>query len=146
LITNPSVVQILLVDDFEPFRNHIRLLLLEQPDLIVICEVSDGPLAVQRAEELQPDLVLLDIGLPTLSGIEAARQIRNVAPKSNIIFVTQESSPEIVSEAFISGARGYIAKLDAQRDLLTGIDAVGRGEKFVSSSLTGPAFPRFTDQ
>ena len=136
LNTSSSVlVRILLVDDFEPFRKYVRSLILERPELVVLCEVSDGLAAVQKAEELRPDLILLDIGLPLLNGIEAARRIRHSNPQSRILFLTQESSSEIVGEAFNLGARGYVVKLDAGKDMLLGIDAVVRGEKFVSGSL-----------
>jgi DNA-binding NarL/FixJ family response regulator len=85
------------------------------PNIRIICEVSDGAQAVKKANELQPDLILLDIGLPSLNGIEAARQIRGLSPKSKIIFVTQETSPEVVTEALEAGASGYVVKTDAGR-------------------------------
>jgi DNA-binding NarL/FixJ family response regulator len=94
-----SSIRILVVEDFAPFRKFIRSTLVERADLQVICEVADGLEAVQKAEELKPDLILLDIGLPTLNGIEAARQIRKLAPQSKIIFLTQESSADMVEEA-----------------------------------------------
>ena len=80
------------MEDFEPFRQFIRLKLGENPELLVIGEVSDGMEAVRIAEELQPDLILLDVGLPTLNGIEAARRICKLSPNSKIVFVSQESS------------------------------------------------------
>jgi CheY-like chemotaxis protein len=98
-----SPVRILVAEDFAPFWQVICSMLAERPDVQVIGEVADGLEAVQKAELLAPDLVLLDIGLPTLNGIEAARQIRNVAPKSKIIFLSQESSPEVVQEALNLG-------------------------------------------
>jgi DNA-binding NarL/FixJ family response regulator len=111
--------------------------------LLVIGEVACGLQAVEKAEELRPDLILLDIGLPSLSGIEAARRIRNNAPQQNILFVTNQIASEIVREALELGASGYIAKSDARRDLLAGIDAAVRGERFVSSSLSSPDSRRF---
>ena len=96
-------MRVLVVEDFAPFWQVIRSTLAERPDVQVIGEVADGLEAVQKAELLAPDLVLLDIGLPTLNGIEAACQIRNVAPKSKIIFLSQESSPEVVQEALNLG-------------------------------------------
>ena len=94
-----SLLRVLVVEDFVPFRQFICSTLAKRGDLEVICEVSDGLEAVQMAEELKPDLILLDIGLPTLNGIEAARQILQLAPESKIIFLSQESSADIVQEA-----------------------------------------------
>jgi DNA-binding NarL/FixJ family response regulator len=89
-------VQILVVDDYEPFRRFLHRKLQSRPKLQIVGEAADGLQAVHQAEELHPDLILLDIGLPKLNGIEAARQIRKSAPQSRIIFVSQESSPNIV--------------------------------------------------
>jgi DNA-binding NarL/FixJ family response regulator len=103
-------------------------------DLQVIGEVSDGLEAVQKAEELKPDLILLDIGLPTLNGIEVARRIRKLAPESRVIFLSQESSAEVVQEALSLGARGYVVKANAGRELLAAVEAVILGKTFVSST------------
>jgi DNA-binding NarL/FixJ family response regulator len=96
--------------------------------------VSDGLDAVRKAWELRPDLILLDIGLPSLNGIEAARQIRTLAPESKIIFLTQESSAEVVQEALRLGACGYVKKLKAAKELLAAVDAVISGNQFVSTA------------
>jgi DNA-binding NarL/FixJ family response regulator len=109
------------------------------PNIRIICEVSDGAQAVKKANELQPDLILLDIGLPSLNGIEAARQIRGLSPKSKIIFVTQETSPEVVTEALEAGASGYVVKTDAGRDLCAAVEAVLRGEQFLSTTVNSAA-------
>jgi len=100
----------------------------------VVGEASDGLEAVQKAVELQPDLILLDIGLPRLNGIEAARQIRELVPESKIIFLTQESSAYAVREALSLGARGYVIKIMAASELFTAVEAVLSGETFVSST------------
>ena len=130
-------VRILVVDDFLPYRQFVSSILQERPGWQVTGEASDGLEAVQRAEELQPDLILLDIGLPKLNGIEAAGRIRNLAPQSQILFVSQESSVDVVEEALRLGARGYILKAYAQRDLLAAVEAVLEGKRFVSSGLDG---------
>jgi len=127
-----SLVRILVVDDYEPFRRFLCSMLTRKADLQIIGEALDGLEAVQKAEELQPDLIVLDIGLPTLNGIEAARQIRKFAPESKIIFVSQESSPEVVQEALGLGTCGYVVKSQAQRELLAAVDAVLEGRRFVS--------------
>lgn len=125
-------VRILVVDDYAPWRSFLRSTLEKRPDLLVIGEVSDGLEAVQQAEAHQPELILLDIGLPTLSGIEAAKQIREVAPRTAILFVTQDSSPEIVEEALRLGL-GYVIKVNAA-EILTAVDEVLQGRTFVSST------------
>ena len=112
-------------------------MLQKGPQLQVICEVSDGLEAVQKAEELQPDLILLDIGLPTLNGIEAARRIRKLSPESKILFVSQESSADVVREALSLGEAGYVSKAQAGSRLLAAVGAVLQGKQFVSSGLAG---------
>jgi len=99
--------------------------------------VSDGLEAVLKAAELQPDLILLDIGLPGLNGIEAARQIRKLSHKSKILFVSQESDADVVQEAFRIGALGYVVKAHAGSDLLRAVEAVCQGKRFVSAGLPG---------
>ncbi|HZR59155.1 MAG TPA: response regulator [Terriglobales bacterium] len=130
-----SSVRVLVVEDGEPFRRFIASTLQKRPELQIICEVSDGLEAVQKAQELQPDLVMLDIGLPTLSGIEAARRIRKLAPESKILFLSQESSADMVQEALGSGAHGYVVKAHAGSELLPAVKAVLQGDQFVSSGL-----------
>ena len=130
-----SLVRILLVDDYEPFRRFVRSTLRKRPSLQIIAEVSDGLEAIQQAEELKPDLILLDIGLPTLNGIEAAREIRKLAPESKIIFVTQESLADVVQEALSMGVLGYVLKAQAGTDLIAAVEAVIEGRQFLSSSL-----------
>jgi DNA-binding NarL/FixJ family response regulator len=125
--------RVLVVEDFAAFRQFICSTVEKRPELQVICEVSDGLEAVRKAEELKPDLILLDIGLPTLNGIDAARQILDVVPESKIIFVSQESSPDVVREALSAGGWGYVVKTRAERDLLAAVEAVLSGKRFVSS-------------
>ena len=130
----PSIIRVMVVEDFDLFRQFVCTNLEQRPELRVICEVSDGLEAVQRAAELKPDLILLDIGLPELNGIEAARRIRGLVPESKIIFSTQESSAETIQEAMRLGAWGYVFKIHASVDLLVAIDAVLLGQRFVSST------------
>jgi CheY-like chemotaxis protein len=111
--------------------------LLVRPEWQIVCEVSDGPEAVQKAQELRPDLIVLDIGLPTLNGIEAARRIRQVSPNSKIVFLTTDNSPDVAQAALSTGAQGYVHKSRAQSDLLPAIDTVLRGEQFLSNKLGG---------
>jgi DNA-binding NarL/FixJ family response regulator len=129
--------RVLVVDDYEPFRRFICSTLRRQPEVHIVCEVSDGLEAVQKAEELRPDLTVLDIGLPTLDGIEAARRIRRLSPEAKILFVSQESSTDVVQEALRLGALGYIAKTNAGIELLAAVDAVCQGRRFVGAGLAG---------
>jgi DNA-binding NarL/FixJ family response regulator len=131
-----SPVRVLVAEDFSPFRQVICTTLAKRPNLQLVCAVSDGLEAIRQAEILAPDLVLLDIGLPGLNGIEAARQIRRLVPKSKIVFVSQESSVEVVREALSLGAWGYVAKTKAKQDILAAVDAVLAGRRFVSASLS----------
>lgn len=129
------IKRVLVVDDYEPWRRFVCSTLQKRPELQIIGEVSDGSEAVRIAEELQPDLVLLDIGLPTLSGFEAARRIRSLSPKSRILFLSEHRSREMADEALRIGASGYVAKFDAKRELLLAVEAVLEGRRFVSTSL-----------
>ena len=128
-----GVARILAVEDFAPYRALVVSLLNEQPHMRVVCEASSGLQAVEKAQELKPDLILMDIGLPDFNGIEAARRIRKFAPESKIIFLTQESSPEVVQAAIGLGASGYVLKSAAETDLVTAVETVIRGEKFFSA-------------
>ena len=128
-------VRVLMVDDFEPYRCLVASVLRKEPELQILCEVSDGLEAVQKAKELQPDLILLDIELPNLNGIEALSRIRQVSPNAKIIFLTQNSDKEVVAAALITGANGYVLKTDAGSELLTAVAAVLRGDEFISSGI-----------
>jgi DNA-binding NarL/FixJ family response regulator len=133
-------MRILIADDYEGWRQQARSLLQAERQWQVIAEASDGSEAVQKAEELKPDLIVLDIGLPNLNGIEAARRIRELSPDSKIIFLSLYSSPDLVQAALSTGALGYVHKADAQSELLPAVDAVLRGKQFVSSSLKSDGF------
>lgn len=128
---HPSV-RILVVDDFDPWRHFVSTVLGGKAELQVVGEASDGLVAVQKAVELKADLILLDLHLPKLSGLEAARQIHKLIPESKIIFLSQESSADVVQEALGSGARGYVLKARAASELLAAVEAVLSGKSFVS--------------
>jgi len=130
-------VRIVVVDDYEPWHHFVLTTLRREPGLQIIGHLLDGLDVVQKAEELQPDLILLDIGLPTLNGIEAARRIRKVAPASKILFVSANRSPDIAEQALSTGAGGYVVKSDAACELLPAVEAVLQGKRFVSASLAG---------
>ena len=127
-------LRILIVDDFEPWRRFVSSA-LQKVDSQILLEVSDGLEAVYKAESLHPDLILLDIGLPTLNGIQAARRIRNLSPDSRILFLSEESSPEVAEAALEAGGTGYVVKSDAGRELLPAVKALSEGKRYISSSL-----------
>jgi DNA-binding NarL/FixJ family response regulator len=124
----------LVVEDFDNFRQFLCSALKQGTECEVVGEASDGLQAVLHAQKLQPDLILLDIGLPTLNGIEAARRIRKLSPNSKILFVTQNCSREIAQGALRTGANGYLLKSDAT-ELLFAVETVLSGGQFVSSCL-----------
>jgi len=139
-IVRVSSIRILLVDDVESWRLSVSSMLRAEPSFEVVFEASDGLKAVQASESLQPAVVLLDIGLPGLNGIQVGGWIRKVAPFAKIVFVTMERDPDIVEAAWRLGARGYVLKSDAARELVAAIQLVVRGEKFLSRSLGGRRF------
>ena len=123
----------LIVEDHEGVRALLRSFLENETQCVVVGEASDGLRAVQRAQELQPDLILLDLSLPKLNGMEAGRRIRKISPQSRIVFLSQDSTPEIVESALRIGA-GYLLKSDA-KELPPAVRAVLEGGKFVSDRL-----------
>ncbi len=124
-----SPVRVLVVEDFAPFRQIICSMLATRAHLEVIGEAEDGLVGVQLAQELKPDLILLDIGLPSLDGLECARRIRVLVPRSKIIFVSQESSTDMMQEA-LKLASAYVVKTNISSELLTAAEAVLAGIQF----------------
>jgi DNA-binding NarL/FixJ family response regulator len=133
---NEHSIRVLVVDDQARWCQLLSRILSKDPKLQVVGLASDGVDAVDSAKTLQPDLILLDVGLPKSNGLEAARQIRKVAPRSEILFVSENRSPDIVEVALNTGAGGYVVKSDAASDLLPAVRAVLQGTQFVSDSLT----------
>lgn len=129
-------ISVLLVDDSVQFRAAVSALLGKKPELQIVAEASDGIEAVEKSRQLRPDLILLDIGLPKLNGVAAAQQIREVAPQSKIIFVTQETSADIMKEAIGLGGMGYVVKAKVESELLKAIDLVLEGKQFIGTGLT----------
>jgi DNA-binding NarL/FixJ family response regulator len=132
-----SPIRVLVVDDYKEFRELVCLILGKNQMLQVIGEASDGSEAVSKAVELKPDLIVLDIDLPRLTGIEAARQIGERVPDSKLIFLSAETSADLVHQALTSGARGYVLKTNVGSDLLAAVEGVLQGRQFVSTELSG---------
>ena len=129
------LIRVLVVEDFEDWRRQVRFMIQARTEWHVIAEASDGSEAVQKAEKLKPDLIVLDIGLPKLSGIEAARKIRQLSPSSKIIFLSLNKDLEVVRTALSTGALGYVLKTDARSELLPAMDAVLQGRRYLSRRL-----------
>jgi DNA-binding NarL/FixJ family response regulator len=132
-----SVVQILVVDDSLPWQRFVQDHLAAEPEFKVSDVAADGLEAVQKAKDAQPHLVLMDISLPGMNGIEATRQIRRVSPGSKLLFVSTLEDIEIIQAAFEAGGSGYVSKWDAGRELIPAIRAILLGQRFVSDRLTG---------
>ena len=129
-------LNVLIVDDFDPWRRFVADLLERAEDEFTYTFASDGLEAIRKAGEFRPDVIVMDIALPWLNGIEAARQIRRLLPESKILFMSSLSDPALVRAALRAGGRGYVLKSDALGSLLRGLGAVLLGRYFLSSSLT----------
>jgi len=141
-----TAIRILLVDDHELVRRTFFDLLHAQPDLEVVGEAASAFEAIRKAEEHQPDVVLLDISIPELNGLQAAPLIKKVAPTAEILFVTQYDNPFFVREAFASGGRGFLTKMDAGSELLSAVRMVHLKRKFTSRSITKRALDIAVEQ
>jgi len=119
-------LRILVVDDQVAVRRAVCSLLRSQPDFEVTCEAADGLEAIQKAQELRPDVIVLDISMPELNGLQAARQIRQVAPGSEIVLLSQHRASDIIHEALAIGARGYVCKSHIASDLVDAVRAAGQ--------------------
>lgn len=134
---NRQIVRVLVVDDFTPWREFVASAFRTQSQFQIIGEASDGLEGCQKALELQPDLILLDITLPVLNGIEAARRISESCPHSKILFVSEFRIAEITEEALSTGARGFVLKSNASTELFPAMEALLSGRKFVSRKVIG---------
>jgi DNA-binding NarL/FixJ family response regulator len=141
-----SVVRILLVENHPLWQRLVFAILQEQPNLQIIAVASDGLEAVQKAKELQPDLLLLDIGLPKLNGIEVAKRVSKVAPRATLLIVSSESSVDVVRVALRMGALGYVHKSSTRTELLPAIKTVLEGRHFVSSEAAYSTSKRVDDR
>jgi DNA-binding NarL/FixJ family response regulator len=129
-------LRLLLADDHEIVRQGLRSILATLRDCEVVGEAADGRQAVAMAKELNPDVVILDIGMPSLNGLEAARQILKVRPQTKVLILTMHESDSVIREVLDAGARGYILKTDAGRDLVTAVESLRRNKAFFTSRVS----------
>jgi two-component system response regulator NreC len=134
-----SRIQVLLAEDHETVRQGLRLLLESQKDIEVVAEAATGTVAVQRSKTVQPQIVILDISMPEMNGLAAARAIRQVSPKSAIIALTRHDDEAFVQELMSAGAAGYVLKQSRSEELLNAIRVVATGGKYVDAALTAKA-------
>ena len=127
-------VRILVADDMEPWRDYVSSMLQNEPSFEIICQVVDGLEAVVAAKRHQPTIALLDIGMPRMSGIDAARSIKTLAPNTEIVFLSEQRDMEVIQAALDLGL-GYVLKSDAASDLIAAIHAGARGDTFISRQL-----------
>ncbi|HEX5410838.1 MAG TPA: PAS domain S-box protein [Terriglobia bacterium] len=130
-------MRILIVDDHELVRRGVQSLLLTQPDIEVCGEAVDGQDAIEQSRQLNPDLIVMDISMPRLNGLEATREIRRILPNAGVLVLTQHDSPEMMQQALIAGARGYVVKSEISEHLVAGIQKVYRGQLFFSAAVLG---------
>ena len=146
-----SNVRILVVDDYAPWLNFVSAALSATPQVQVVGQAENGLTALQKVAELNPDVVVLDIGLPDINGITVAQQIRDIAPNVRILFLTENTIPDVVRAALRTGAQGYVVKSCAARELLPALDALMLNCYFVSAAANhfgptdGPLFSRLSD-
>lgn len=131
---NPMTTRILIVDDHPVVRHGLKTLLREHAGWEVVAEAADGMEAVEMAGRLTPDVVVLDISMPRMHGLEACRLIRQNTPNCEILIVTQHDSPQMMREALLCGAKGYVVKSNAPRDLLAAVDAVSQHQNFIAGN------------
>jgi DNA-binding NarL/FixJ family response regulator len=129
-------VRVLLVDDHEVVRRGLRFLLLSQSRYEICGEAVDGEDALEKAQQLKPDVILMDVSMPKRNGLEATRLIRRMLPDSEVLILSQHESPEMVRQAFKAGARGYVVKSSIVKDLPIALDTVSRHEPFFDPAIS----------
>src|SRR5208283_5369974 len=140
------MLRILIADDHEVARHGIRALLESHPGWEVCGEAKDGRETVELAERLRPDLILLDIGMPNLNGLEATRQILAISPEAAILILTMHDADHVVREVLRAGARGFLLKSDAGRDLVAAVEALQQQRTFFTTRVSQMVLNGFLDR
>jgi DNA-binding NarL/FixJ family response regulator len=138
--------RILLADDHEVVRAGLRALLEEQSGWEVVAEAVDGRDAVEKASKLKPDVVVIDIAMPSLNGLEAVRQIVKAVPNTKVLVLTMYDSDPLIQQVLQAGARGYLLKSDAGRDLVSAIDALRRNKTFFTPKVSQMVLEGYLDK
>ena len=129
-------LRILLADDHVTVRHGLKLMIDGEPDMKVVAEVSDGALAVQRAQELKPDVIVMDISMPGVNGLAATKQLKQIQPNAAVVTLTRHSDDAYLQELLRAGVSGYVLKQSAPAELLQAIRAAAAGGQYLDSSLT----------
>lgn len=143
---NDKILRILIAEDHETVREGLRLILEAQPDMQVIGEAGDGRIAVELARELQPDIVLMDISMPELNGLNAAAKLKRVAPEIKILTLTRHTDEAYLNELLLAGVSGYVLKQSSSTELLRAIRVVAGGGNYLDPSITGKVFARYAEK
>lgn len=136
-------IRLMVVDDHEMLREGLRFMLRNEPDLAIVCEAEDGAQAIGLIEEARPDVVLLDVRMPNVDGLEALRRIRDRWPDLPVVILTVYDDPEYVEEALACGASGYLLKSVPQEELVRAVRAVSDGAGYLQAEVTRPVLERF---
>ena len=147
-IRNPKseIIRVLLAEDHTIVREGLRSLMDGEAGIEVIGEANDGREAVEKVRQLRPDVVVMDIAMPGLNGLEATRQIRKRFPETQVLILTMHTNEEYVFQILRAGASGYVVKQAASEELIAGIRAVGRGDSFLSPSISGKVIEEYVRQ
>lgn len=129
-------LRILIADDHDVVRKGLRLLIQENPNWTICAEARSGREAVEQSEKCNPDVVIIDVSMPDLNGLEATRQIRKVCPRTEVLVITQHDSDEVAAEVINAGARGYVLKSDSDQELAHAVEALSRHKPFFTSRVT----------
>jgi DNA-binding NarL/FixJ family response regulator len=139
-------MRVLIADDHGIVRTGIRLLLERQPDVEVVGEAADGVEAVEQALARRPDLCILDVGMPKMTGLQAAREIRSHVPEARVLMLSMHDDERYLFEALKAGASGYVLKREADQDLVGAMRAVGRGEAFLTNAAERSLVRQWMDE